>query len=384
MLYVALKMLMGDTGKYIGIIIGVTFAALIMTQQPSIFVGLMSRTYGFIADTGYPDLWVMDPKVQFIDDIKPLQDTELLRIRGIKGVSWAVPLYKSILRARTETGIFENIVLVGLDDATMIGGPGKLIKGKLSDLRRSDAVIIDIEGAKKLSQRYDKHGNKIPLDIGDTVEITDKRAVIVGIADTSKTFQWMPLLYTTYTRAMQFSPSERLKLSFVLVGLKDGYASQTVIKNIGEKTGLQARTQHEFQQTTIQYFMDNTGIPINFGISVALGFLVGAAIAGQMFFNFTHENLRQFAALKAMGASNWTLVRMITTQALLVGFTGWGIGVGLASWFGYAIRGSVLAYKMPWQVLALSGGGVLLIITFAALISIRKVIALEPAIVFKS
>jgi putative ABC transport system permease protein len=381
---VALKMLMGDTSKYIGIIIGVTFAALIMTQQPAIFVGLMSRTFGFIQDTRYPDLWIMDPKLQFVDDIKPIQDTELLRVRGVEGVAWAVPMYKSILRARTETGSFENVIIIGLDDATMIGGPGKMVAGRLADLRRSDAIILDTEGAKKLSTRTDKNGAVIPLGINDTIEINDKRAVIVGIAEISKTFQWLPMVYTTYTRALNYAPAERLKLSFILAGLKPGTDAATVSARIKERTDLLALTNQEFSDMTLNYFMEKTGIPINFGISTLLGFLVGAAIAGQMFYNFTHENLRQFGALKAMGASTGMLVRMIILQALLVGFTGWGIGVGLASWFGFAMRKSVLAFKLVPGILLISAAGVFLIITIASLISIRKVVKLEPAIVFKS
>lgn len=75
MYFVALKMLIGDRSKYLGIIMGLTFASLLITQQAAIFVGLTTRTYGFITDTGQADIWVMDPKVQFVDDIKPLQDT---------------------------------------------------------------------------------------------------------------------------------------------------------------------------------------------------------------------------------------------------------------------------------------------------------------------
>lgn len=383
MYLIALRMLMGDTSKYIGIILGVTFAALIMTQQPSIFVGLMSRTFGFINDTRYPDLWVMNKKMQFVDDVKPIQDTELLRVRGVTGVQWAVPMYKSILRARTESGTFENVTIVGLDDATLIGGPANVIKGKLEDLRRSDAVIIDTEGLKKLSTRKDENGEVIPLDVGDSIEINDKRAVIVGVAEISKTFQWLPMVYTTYKRATNYAPAERLKLSFILVGLRDGFDAASVAKNIDQRTGLMALDNDQFSDMTLTYFMKRTGIPINFGISTMLGFLVGAAIAGQMFYNFTHDNMKQFAAIKAMGASTWLLVRMIILQAIFVGITGWGLGVGLASWFGHAMRKSVLAFRMVPEILMLSATGVLVIITVAALISIRKVVKLEPAIVFK-
>ena len=82
---------------------------------------------------------------------------------------------------------------------------------------------------------------------------------------------------------------------------------------------------------TIDYYLKYTGIPINFGITALLGFLVGTAIAGQTFYNFTLENLKQFGALKAMGATNLRIVGMILLQATVVGLLGYGIGVGLAT-----------------------------------------------------
>ena len=42
--FVALKMLVGDRAKYIGIIIGLTFASLLITQQSAIFAGIMTHT----------------------------------------------------------------------------------------------------------------------------------------------------------------------------------------------------------------------------------------------------------------------------------------------------------------------------------------------------
>jgi putative ABC transport system permease protein len=219
--------------------------------------------------------------------------------------------------------------------------------------------------------------------VGDVLEINDKRAVVVGISETKLSFQRVPLLYTTYSRAMSYSPGERLKLSYILAGLQEGYTADMVKENITTKTELKALTKKDFQDLSVQYVMQNTGIPINFGTSVLLGFFVGAAIAGQMFFSFTHDNIKQFGALKAMGASNWRLVKMIMMQGLFVGITGWGLGVGLAALFGHLTKGGVLAFMMIWEILALSATGVMIIIIIAALISIRKVIKLEPAIVFK-
>jgi putative ABC transport system permease protein len=384
--YIALKMLMGNRGKYLGIVMGLTFAALIMTQQPAIFVGLMTRTFSFITDVGQPDIWVMDPKVQFVDDIKPLQDTVLYRVRGIQGVEWALPLYKGMLKVRLADGTFQNCILVGLDDATLMGGPPVILQGRLSDLRRSDGVIVDIDGAReKLSKPPRKPGDKVtPLQLGDTLELNDRRAVVVGIAKVTRTFQAQPVIYTTYTRAVTYAPRERKMLSFVLLKAKPGEDLKVLTRRIRDITGLAAYTQVEFKKLTYNYFMKNTGIPINFGISVALGFIVGAAIAGQTFYSFTIENIRQFGVLKAMGTDNLTLLRMILLQATLVGIIGYGLGVGLTSLFGYAMRNTILAFKFPWQLLVFSGVGITLICVFAALLSIRKVIKLEPAVVFRS
>jgi len=383
--FVALKMLVGDRAKYIGIIVGITFASLLITQQLAIFTGIMTRTYGSISDLGQPDVWVMDPKVQFIDDIKPLQDTELYRVRGVDGVEWAVPLYKGLLKARLSNGNFQTCNVFGLDDATLIGGPPEMVDGRLEDLRRADGVIVDEYAAvgKLANPPAFEGGPSTPLQVGDVIELNDNRAIVVGICRVQRTFQSQPVVYTTYSRATRFAPRERKLLSFVLVAAKSGVDPHDLCARIQAATGLAAETREDFKWKTVLYFMKYTGIPINFGIAVLLGFLVGTAIAGQTFYNFTLDNLKQFGALKAMGAGNGTLLRMILLQALLVGLIGYGLGVGAAAMFGILSRNSELAFRLPWQILAVTAASVTLICMLAAMISIRKVVKLEPAIVFK-
>ncbi|MFN0060576.1 MAG: ABC transporter permease [Planctomycetota bacterium] len=391
MLHVALRMLVGNRGKYFGIILGLTFASFLITQQSAIFVGLMTRTFGSITDMGQPDIWVMDDKVQFIDDVKPLQDTELYRVRGIDGVEWAVPLYKGLLKARLDNGNFQTCNVIGLDDATLIGGPPVMIEGRLADLRRAESVIVDDVGARgKLALRPIGADSKpipgaapVPLRVGDSIELNDHRAVVVGLCTVSRTFQSQPVIYTTYSRATTFAPRERKLLSFVLVKAKRGEDPRALCARIREHTGLAALTADEFKTMTVKYFLKYTGIPINFGISVLLGFIVGMAIAGQTFYSFTLDNLRHFGALKAMGAGNGLLLRMILLQALLVGFVGYGFGVGLASFFKLATVNTELAFRMPWQLLLVSGAAVMVICALSAVVSLIKVMRLEPAIVFK-
>ncbi|MFN8601986.1 MAG: ABC transporter permease [Candidatus Binatia bacterium] len=382
---IAIKMLVGDRAKYLGIVMGITFASLLITQQSAIFVGLMTRTYSAITDLRLPDVWVMDPKVQFIDDIKPMQSTKLLNVRGVEGVEWAMPLYKGLLKARLDNGNFQTVNVIGLDDATLIGGPPTMVEGRLADLRRNEGVIVDAVGAadKLAKPPREPGGPRVPLAVGDTLEINDRRATVVGISSNSRTFQSQPIVYTTYSRALGYAPPERRLLSFVLVKAKPGQDLKELTERITRVTGLAAYTREDFEKLTVNYFMKYTGIPINFGIAVVLGFIVGTAIAGQTFYNFTLDNLRQFGALKAMGAQNGTLLKMILLQAVTVGLIGYGLGVGLASLIGYVSRGSELAFRMPWQLLAVSGTAVAIITVFTALLSIWKVVRLEPAIVFK-
>lgn len=381
----ALKMLLGDRAKYIGIVLGVMLASMVITQQGSIFVGLMSRTFAAITDAGGPDIWVMDPKVQFIDDTKPMQATALNRVRGVPGVAFAAPFYKGLLRVRLDNGEFQNCNVIGLDDATLTGGPPAMVEGKVEDLRRADAVIVDAVGASTRLARKPTTpgGTPVPLKVGDTMELNDRRGVVVGISRNTRSFQSQPTIYTTYSRATQFAPRERKQLTFILVNAAEGQDPDVLCERISESTGLAAYTRDQFKWKTVMHFVNNTGIPINFGIAVGLGFVIGALITGFMFFSFTLDNLRFLGTLKAMGTSDRTLLRMILLQALSVAVVGYGLGIGAAAWFGTSMAGTPLAFRMTWQLLFVAFCAVVIITMLAAMLSIRKVMKLEPAIVFK-
>jgi len=377
MRWIAIKMLTGDRAKYMGIIFGITFASLLIAQQSSIFCGLMLMTTSQIQDIRGADIWVMDPNMQFVDDIKPMSENELYRVRGVPGVAWAVRLYKGLSRARLGDGNFQQVIMIGLDDATMVGAPAEIVLGSLADLRQPDAIIMDERGYRQLWPGE-------PFRVGKTFEMNDRRAVLVGVCKASRTFQTFPIVYSRYTQALRFIPAERKVLSFILAEPQEHLTSEEVCSRIEEQTGLRAETREEFMRTTMDYYMKRTGIPMNFGITVLLGFFVGTAIAGQTFYLFTVENLRQFGSLKAMGLSNVRIVGMIMLQAIIVGFIGYGLGIGLAALFGKLMEGAdQLAFFMPWQVLAGTGVAVLVIVLLSSLLSVRRVLVLEPAIVFR-
>ena len=379
----ALKMLINERAKYIGIVMGLTFASFIIVQQASIFIGLMLRTVGFIHDTPQPDVWVMDEKVQYIDDVKPMTDTSLYRVRGVDGVAWAVPLYKGILKARLKSGNYQNCILIGVDGATLIGSPPVMMEGNIVSLRDPDAIIVDHVGASnKLSLDFPL--NQKPLTIGEVIEINDRRAKVVGICNSSRTFQSQPVIYTTFNRALNFAPNERKLLSFVLVKAKEGVDPKLLAQTIQKTTGLKAFDAQDFRWLTISYYLKYTGIPINFGISVLLGFIIGTAIAGQTFYNFTLDNLRYFATFRAMGAPLGMVRKMILIQSFWVGAIGWGIGTGAASISGFFTQYSELAFVLTWWLFLASAISVGFICALSSFVSLRKIQTMDASIVFKS
>lgn len=379
MYLIAIKMLIGDRAKYIMLVSALSFAALLMNQQSSVFIGLMRWTTATLRNTDIP-IWVVDPNVEQVNEVKPMRDTDLARVRSVSGVAWALPFYFSLQQARLYDGTFKSIQLLGVDAATLIGAPAVMLEGRVEDLWRTGGVIIDIVGLQKINQ-----DSKHPLKLGDTFDINDNEARIVGICKVEPSFFGYPFVYTTYDRAIEFAPATRRNLSFVLVQPLPGIDHDQLVHKIQEETGLRAYTQDDFYWSTIWWFVRNTGIPISFGTTILLGFIVGVAVSGQTFYSFILENLGNLGALKAMGASNKLLARMLLLQAALAGVIGYGIGIGLASLFGYfALQRGQPPFFMPYQIPLITFIAIMCICAFSALLGIRKLSRLEPAEVFRA
>ena len=377
--WVALRMLTGDRAKYLALIFAISFSSFLITQQASIFAGIMNRTRSQIVDITDADIWVMDPATQYADEVYALKDTSVERVRSVPGVQWAEPLFKGLATAKAADGKFRSVVLLGLDDASLAGAPEprKMLLGSIDSLREPDAVIIDLIG-------YHFFFPGQPLESGKTFEMNDHRARVVGVVDASPPFQTFPIFYTRYGQALNYVGRQRKLLSFVLVKKAAGVSADELDGRIEAITGLKAVTSHEFGWMAIRYYMKNTGIPINFGLTIGIALIVGTVVAGQTFYLFTLENLKQFGALKAMGTSNVRLMGMILLQALVVGSVGYAMGMGLsATFFVVARTDATRGIVMSWQAMAGTGGIVLFIIVIASLLSIRKVLVLEPAMVFR-
>jgi len=376
--FVALQMLLGDRAKYLGLIFAVAFSTFLMSHQSSIFAGIMRRTTSQIMDVPDANLWVMDRKTQYFDEVKALTDDDLYRVRGVPGIEWAVPFFKGQPRAKALDGNFRVVIMMGVDDATLVGAPRNMVLGSLDDLRRPDAVIIDRVG-------YEFFFPNQAYELGKTLELNDHRATIVGIYNYSAPFQNLPVFYSRYSQAINFVGRERNLLSFVLAKAAPGISDAEASRRIEAATGLRAATSSQFAWQTIWYYIHHTGIPINFGITIGIALIVGTIVAGQTFYIFTLENLKQFGALKAIGVTNWRITGMILLQALVVGVIGFSIGIGMTAAFFESTKNilDLRGFTLLWQIAAGTGATVLMIVILASLVSIRRVLVLEPAIVFR-
>ena len=378
MLWIAIRMLTGDKQKFYGLLFGIAFSTLLITQQLTIFVNLVERGGSGVYNVPTADVWVMDEVSRTTEVNFPMPSTALDRVRGVVGVDWAVPHLRSAASVRTKQGDLEGVVVVGVDDATLIGLPKRMLEGNAEVLSRPDSIIIDDVGALRMFENGQS-------PIGERLELNDQRAVIRGIGDALPSFTSQVTLYTKYSQALRYVPGTRNRLSFVLVGAADGITSAELAEKITAKTGLRARTREEFAQDGVNFIIENTGIPLNFGITVVLGFIVGVAIVGLTFSLFIRDNIKQFGALKAIGVTNRKIAGMVAVQAGMVGMIGYALGVVGTVVFLLSFSNDPFfkGFYIPWQIPLISFAAMVIIIALTGWVALRGVMNTEPAAVFR-
>jgi putative ABC transport system permease protein len=376
--WIALRMLTGDRQKFVGLIFGIAFSTLLMTQQLTIFISLIDRGASAVYNVASADLWVMDPASRTPDINYPMPSTALDRVRSVPGVDWAAPYFQSGVSIRTGQGDLERATLVGVDDSSLIGLPPKMIRGDARALYEPDAIFIDEVGAKKL---FGPDVNPMGL----ILEINDIRAVIRGVTDPLPSFTAQVALHTRYANALGFVPGTRNRLNFVVARAAPGQQPEDVAKQIEGQTGLKVRTRDQFAADSRNFIIENTGIPANFGITVMLGVIVGVAIVGLTLSLFIRDNIKQFGSLKAIGVTNAKIRLMVAAQAGLVGFIGYGVGTLMAVLFISLneSRDDFKGFYTPWQIPPMVAVAIFIMLMLTGLLALRTVLKTEPASVFR-
>jgi putative ABC transport system permease protein len=290
-------------------------------------------------------------------------------------VRYAVPLYTGGALVKLGGGQFQPVSVIGLDDASLFGRP-PLERGNIQDIYAENGFIV-VHDAE-----YRKLGNP---GLGVEFELNDHRGVIVAIARVAAGGLFgVPTLYTTYSRAIQYVPSTRYTITYILVELKSPAALATV-KRETARLGYLALSRDEFIARIADFYKYQTGVGTNILLMTVISFIVGLTISGQTFYTFILENLDKFGALKAIGAKSRELVAMILFQATFTALAGYGLGVGLCTALILVARARLPNYAslITYGNLGLALGMVVLIAAVSSYIGIRKILRIEPFDIFR-
>jgi len=373
-LRIGFKLLVNDKAKFSALLIGITFAVFLMMQMTALFAGILNRASSTVTNVGAA-MWIMDPAVNTATNAIPMPDYLLDAVRSMDGVDYAVPIFIGGGLVKLDDATYQTVNVVGLDDDSLFGRP-EIEQGRIQDIYADNSFLVvnDAEFSKLENPK-----------IGTSFELNDHRGTIVGIARVaSNGLNGVPTLYTTYNRAIEYIPSMRFTISYVLVKPKNA-AAVAAIKQQVAKFGYVALTKDEFNGRISDYYTYKTGIGTNILMMTVISFIVGLSISGQTFYTFILENQEKFGALKAIGAKGRDLIYMILFMATFTALTGYGLGVGLV-----AVMISIARSWLPnyaamitfWN-LGLAFGMVLLIAGISSYIGIRKVLTIEPFDIFR-
>lgn len=394
MLRVALKMLVGDRVKYAGLLFGVAFTSFLVTFASSYFAGFLTRGFALIAENPQAEVWVMDPAVRSVEPAINLPYSALDRVRSVEGVASATPLAVGTAHVRFPNGRFQSFQVIGVDGATLAGLPPLEHGASSLALRSPDGVAVASGGtAGKLQTPRDRadqwSGGPPRLDVptrtlaaGDELLVDDRRVMVVGRASGLPRYPPRPLLYTTYSNALRILPPELRRLTFVLATAAPGVAPRELASRIEARTGLRARTSDQFEADTVRWLLANSEDVGDIQTMLSIAALVGFGMTGVLLYMFTHENLRQYAVLKAMGATPRLLLSMIFVQAGVCALVGSGLGLGACAIAGRLVSGSDYPFRMMWFAPLTGILTVALVSIVAAVSSARPALKLDPGIVF--
>lgn len=373
-LRLAYKLLVNDKAKFIALLVGILFAVFLMVQMTSLFAGILDKSSSTVINIG-ARVWVMDPAVNTVANSIGMPDYVLDAARSIPGVKYAVPLFSGGALVKLRSGTFQPVTVIGLDDASLYGRP-ELLNGKIEDIFAENGFLI-VKDAE-----YTKLESPV---IGTEFELNDNAGKIVGIAKVASSGLFgVPTLYTTYNRAIQYIPSPRFTISYILIEPKSEGDIPRIQESI-RKLGYLALTKEQFVEKISDYYKYQTGLGTNILLMTVISFIVGLSISGQTFYTFILENLEKFGALKAIGAKGSELVYMILFQATFTALAGYGLGVGLC-----VLLITLAKLRLPDYASVITYGNlgiafvmVLIIAAVSSYIGVRKVLRIEPFDIFR-
>jgi putative ABC transport system permease protein len=369
----ARRNLFHDKVRLVVTVTGIVFAVVLIVVELGLFVGFTETTSALVDNSG-ADLWIASKHVPYVELGVPFSERKLYQARAVPGVADAQKLIVHWTQWKRPDGRNESVQIVGLNPDAYLGRPWNLVEGRAEDLKRPDAIILDDIYKQKLQV----------TGVGEVFEMAGKRARVVGFTHGIRSFTTSPYVFTTFKRAQQYAGINDDQTIYILVKLVPGTDLETVRRGLlAHLTDVEVFTNSEFSRMTQIYWMFTTGAGVAVLLAALLGLVVGFVVVAQTIYATTVDHLKEFGTLKAMGAPNSYVYKVIITQAASSAVMGYGLGMVVSAFVVKASQQGGAAILMPWPMAV---GMFFLTLTMcvgAALVSINKVTRLDPAMVFK-
>ncbi len=313
---IAYQTLFADRGKLIAALGGVVFAFVLACVQGGLYLGLIGKAALLVANND-ADIWVGHHMMHNVDFAKTIPMRWIDRVRSVADVEQAEPYLVNFAIMSLPSGGFEEVVLLGVDRNSLAGNAWSMREGNAENVRFTDGVIVDGDEDRKLEYPQ----------IGEVREIGGHRARIVAKSQGIVGFLVAPYVFTTIERAATYADLPRDQCSYYLVKVRDGANPKEVCAQIEARVPeLQAYTKAEYARISIDYWMTRTGIGISFGLATVLGLVIGLVMVAQSLYALVLDRIEEFATLKAIGAPESKVYRILFLQSLLVAAMGTAIG----------------------------------------------------------
>lgn len=371
----ARRNLFHDRVRFAVTLTGIVFALVLIIIQFGLFLGFTTTTSNNI-DHSNADLWIVFHGVGYYDTGRNFSERKFYQVLSTPGVAQAEKYMQAFGRWKRPDGRVENIQVVGFHPGSGIGEPWNVVKGSLADLKQEDSVMVDELYTEKLGVSK----------IGDRVEIGDHRARVVGFTRGIRSFTTSPFVYATFKNSLDYTNpvSGEDRIAYILVRAGTGISPKDLQRRLRERlVDEDVYTTAEFSEKTRFYWMFTTGAGLAVLTAALMGLIVGVAVVAQTIYAATMDHIREYGTLKAMGATNTYLYRVLIEQAVWSAGLGYAVAMVVAHFIVKASEKAGAVILMPWSM---SVGLLILAVVMcvaAALVSINKVTRIDPAMVFR-
>ena len=374
MWWLARKTLLYKKGRFAITVMGITFSAVLALNQVALYLGMMGNATALIryADA---DIWVTSKNIQNLDFANLFPARRINQVNALPDVLWAKRLILTWGFLKLADGAREQVQIVGFDPESRVGAPWSMVEGDAADVRGGRYMILDRSSTPRLG----------PMPIGSIWELNEKRFKLVGLSNGIRTFTTAPFVFVSYEQAQSLAGAAGADQTAFIVGkLREPAAANRVVETLRETLkDNDVYTGRDFILKTAQYWTIQTGIGMALFLTAILGLMVGGAVVGQTVYAATVEHLREFGTLKAMGARNSDLYKVILFWAGINAVIGFVLGSALVVLLRRAMEQFGVSLYLGPELFAVLFLALLATCFLAAHFSIRQVKALDPLMVFR-